>query len=706
MLKSSNMTEVKFQNGAPLGLGAVLVEGGVNFSVYSKSATGVELCLFDCEADEKPSVKIELDPVNNRTGNIWHIMVEGLGAGAMYLYKVTGPYVPPAGLRFNSQKYLFDPYAKAFTRGSVFRSYNKLRRAGMDTGELTDLSDFPKCIVIDDKAFDWEGDKPLNLPMYKSVIYETHLKGFTASPSSDVDNPGTYKGFAQKVDYLKKLGITAVELLPIFEFDENENANINPRTGEHLVNYWGYSTIGFFAPKTTYAADQTPGGAVREFKQMVKDLHKAGIEVILDVVYNHTAEGNEHGYTFCYRGFQNDVYYSLPFGEKQYYMNFSGCGNAMNCNHPVVIEFILASLRYWVLEMHVDGFRFDLASILTRGQNAAPMELPPLTNAIHEDPILCNTKIIAEPWDAAGLYQLGGFPGGPRWAEWNGRFRDDIRRFIRGDEKIATAAATRIAGSSDLFNHDGRTPQCSINFITAHDGFTLNDLVSYNGKHNDDNGECGRDGSDDNLSYNNGYEGDCTNPKIEKARLYAIKNYLLYLLLSQGVPMLLAGDEFRRTQHGNNNAYCQDNEIGWIDWSLEKKNQGLVRYVSNLICLRLNHHVFRNRHFFGEGQGSGSNITWYNELAKNPDWSKMNRFLGFKVSANDGSDDFYLATNNDLYDLTVTLPALGGGKKWHRVVDTSYDSPEDILEAENAELLNEQRRYVLFAGCSVLLMGK
>jgi len=703
------MADVEIQNGAPIGLGAVIVPGGVNFSIYSKSATKVVLFLFDSEDDKLPATSITLDPVNNRTGNIWHVLVKGIGAGAMYLYQVSGPYVPPAGLRFNSHKYLFDPYAKAYTKGSVFASYNKQRRMGMaavENGELSDLSDFPKCVVIDDSAFDWEGDKPLNLPMETSVIYETHLKGFTASKTSGVEDSGTYKGFTNKIEYLKNLGITAVELMPVFEFDELENGNINPRTGERLVNYWGYSTIGFFAPKTSYAADKTPGGAVNEFKQMVKELHKAGIEVILDVVYNHTAEGNEHGYTFSFRGLQNDVYYSLPYSEKQYYMNFSGCGNALNCNHPVVYDFILASLRYWVLEMHVDGFRFDLASILTRGQNAAPMELPPLTNAIHEDPILCNTKIIAEPWDAAGLYQLGGFPGGNRWSEWNGRFRDDIRRFIRGDENTATAAATRIAGSSDLFNHAGRSPLSSINFITAHDGFTLNDLVSYNGKHNEENGEANRDGSDDNLSYNHGFEGDCVNPKIEAARKTSIKNYLLYLFVSQGVPMMLYGDEMRRTQHGNNNAYCQDNETGWMNWELEKTNEGLVRFTSLLIKLRKQNPVFCNNSFFYEGSSNKTSITWYDSAAKNPDWSKLNRFLAFKLTSIDESKDFYVATNKDLYDLTITLPALGGGKKWYRVADTSYESPEDILETENAELLNEQHRYVLFAGSSVLLMSK
>lgn len=714
------MKEMKIQNGMPLGLGAIITPEGVNFSIYSKDATRVELCLFESETTKKPFQIIELDPVENRTGDIWHVLVCGAKEGALYLYKVDGPYEPTKGLRFNANKYLFDPYAKAFTNGSVFRSYNNQHQHGFslnEGGELQDLSDFPKCVVVSDE-FDWEGDRPLNYPLEKTIIYETHLKGFTASPTSGVgkSSAGTYKGFSQKAAYLKDLGVTSVELLPIFEFDENENANINPKTGDNLVNYWGYSTIGFFAPKTSYSADKTPGGSVKEFKQMVKDLHKAGIEVILDVVYNHTAEGNERGYAFEFRGLQNDVYYSLPQNDKQYYMNFSGCGNSMNCNHPVVAQFILDSLRYWVLNMHVDGFRFDLASILTRAPNGMPIayEMPSVTAAISADPILSKTKIIAEPWDCSGLYQLGGFPAGDnnRWSEWNGRFRDDIRRFIRGDENSATAAATRIAGSSDCYNHSGRKPTASINFITAHDGFTLNDLVTYNYKHNEENGEQNRDGSDDNLSYNHGFEGECTNPKIQNLRLKKIKNFLIYLFVSQGVPMMLGGDEMRRTQGGNNNAYCQDNQISWIDWSLAKQNEGLVRFTSNLIALRKNHPVFSRTKFFSDNYDrlSAPEIAWYDMNAKNPDWTKQSRFLGFKlngsVSDSVTDNDFYIATNTDIYDLTITLPALPNGKKWYLVADTALPSPEDIFESGKEDLLREQRRYVLISGATVVLLGK
>lgn len=519
------MKSLQILKGKPDILGALPLAGGVNFAVYSKNAERVFLDLFEAEDDKQPSVSIELDSVKNRTGSVWHIFIKDLKPGSLYLYRVDGEYNPTHGNRFNFNKYLLDPYAKALTKGSIFRSYNlQMARglAGIENGKLSDLSDFPKCVVVDDNDFDWGDDRPLNYPLDKTVIYETHLKGFTASPSSKVAAPGTYKGFIEKIPYLKELGITSVELLPMFEFDDDENGNINPKTGEKLTNYWGYSTVAFFAPKTSFASDSSPGGAVREFKEFVREMHKAGLEVILDVVFNHTAEGNEHGYTFSFKGFENSVYYILPFHEKQYYMNYAGCGNSINASHPVVTRFILDCLHYWVTEMHIDGFRFDLASELTRDRHGNIQGFPFLTNAIAEDPVLADTKIIAEAWDAGGGYHVGNFPGG-RWSEWNDRFRNDIRRFVRGDEGVATAAATRIAGSSDLYNHSGRLPTASVNFITSHDGFTLNDLVSYNTKHNDENGENGRDGSDNNNSYNHGFEGAANNPKIEQLRIQSIK---------------------------------------------------------------------------------------------------------------------------------------------------------------------------------------
>ena len=706
------MNSLQFLEGSPRNLGAVTCGDGVNFAVFSKNAERVVLDLFDTPQDKQPSFSFEFDPVKNRTGSIWHVFVKGLSAGALYLYRVDGPYNPPQGHRFNFNKFLFDPYAKSFTSGSVFRSYNKQRAlglAGVENGRLSDLSDFPKCVVVDDSDFDWQGDKPLNYPLYKSVIYETHLKGYTASPTSGVQKPGTYKGFIEKIPYLKNLGITAVEFMPIFEFDEDENNNINPKTGEKLSNYWGYSSVGFFAPKTTYSSDRTPGGPVREFKELVREMHKAGLEVILDVVYNHTAEGNEQGYTFSFRGFENSVYYILPPGEKQYYMNFSGCGNTMNANHPVVTQFIIDSLRYWVMEMHVDGFRFDLASALCRDSAGALQMQAFLVNAIAEDPVLSNTKLIAEPWDCGGGYLVGGFPGG-RWSEWNDRYRNDIRRFIRGDEGVVTAAATRIAGSSDLYNHDGRLTTASVNFITAHDGFTLNDLVSFNGKHNDENGENNRDGTDDNNCYNHGFEGISVNPKIEKLRLKKIKNYILCLMLSQGIPMMIAGDEFRRTQNGNNNAYCQDNEVSWINWNLAEKNEELVAFTRRIIQLRKNHQVFHRETFFST---KTPEIEWFDFTGKNPDWSNPSRFLAFMLDGSmcmndDGKydSDFYVAGNTDIYDVTITLPSPHKGKKWYLAADTSIEGNDCIAEPGKEECIAEQKRYILPAGSFVVLMSK
>ncbi len=708
------MNSLQILKGKALNLGAVPDADGVNFAVYSKNAERVVLDLFDSPSDRSPVRSIELDPRQNRTGDVWHVYLKGFRPGGLYLYRVDGPYNPPLGHRFNFNKYLLDPYAKAFSSGSIFRSYNLQRErglAGVENGKLSDLSDFPKCVVVDDGEFDWEGDRPLEIPLYKSIIYEAHLKGYTASETSGSENPGTYKGFIEKIPYLKKLGVTAVEFLPVFEFDENENNNVNPKTGSRLTNYWGYSTVSFFSPKTSYSSDTRPGGSVREFKQMVKEMHRAGLEVILDVVYNHTAEGNEHGYTFSFRGFENSVYYNLPAEHRQYYHNFSGCGNSVNCNHPVVRKFILDSLRYWVSEMHVDGFRFDLAATLCRDQNGVVQFYDHITNAIKGDAILSRTKIIAEPWDCgSGGYLVGKFPGGG-WSEWNDRYRNDIRRFIRGDEGVITSAATRIAGSSDLYNHSGRLTTSSINFVSCHDGFTLNDLVSYNGKHNDENGEENRDGSDDNNCYNHGFEGITVNPKIENLRVKKIKNFILCLMVSQGVPMLCAGDEFRRTQFGNNNAYCQDNDTSWLNWTLEQKNHELVTFTQRMISLRKNHPVFQRETFFST---TTPEVEWYDAACKNPDWGNSGRFIAFRLDGTkclypdqDAHDsDFYVAGNTDIYDVTVTLPSAPRGTKWHLVADTSVAGDETALECGKEVLLPEQKRYILPAGSFVILMSK
>lgn len=705
--------------GTPLPLGASVAEDGVNFSVFSRNATKVFLEFYSASEDSEPYAQVEFSPSENRTGDIWHAFVPGIKPGSLYLFRVDGPFEPSKGHRFNVHQRLFDPYAKTITPVSVF--YNlppdysaPLDKNDVEHGKNQRAKVFPKCVVIDNENFDWQGDRPINRPLSESVIYEVHLKGFTAGKNAGVSCPGTYAGFIEKIPYLKDLGITAVELLPIFEFDEFENSNVNPRTGERMKNYWGYSTINFFSPKASFAADKTPGGCVNEFKTLVRELHKAGIEVILDVVFNHTAEGNEHGVALNFRGFENSVYYTLVGSHKEYYMNFSGCGNTMNCNHPIVRNFIIDSLRYWVLNYHVDGFRFDLASILCRGQEGDLLKFPPLTNAIAEDPVLGKTKIIAEPWDAGGAYQLGGFPGGRRWAEWNDRFRDDIRRFWRGDEYVSTNAATRISGSSDLFTISGRAPYHSINYVCCHDGFTMNDLVSYNGKHNDENGEGNRDGSDSNWSYNHGYEGPTLNPVIEKMRNRQMRNYMLTLLISQGTPMLLGGDEFRRGQQGNNNAYCQDNDISWFDWGNCSLNSALVSFTRKAIRLRKDHPVFRRTEFFkGSMAGKKPDIQWYAADGSNPDWSKISRFLAFRLLGTFDSgakkisdNDFFIAANTDRQDIMLRIPAITDSRKWYRIADTSIEDETSLLSVENAETLISQDRYVLPASSMLILVAK
>lgn len=713
------MSALQFARGNPLVLGATVTSDGVNFAIYSKDATSVSIDFFTKGTDKKAFATYTFNPATDKFGAVWCVKVLGLGAGALYLYRVAGPFEPEKGLRFNENAMLFDPYAKAFTTGSAFLSYKRLIDDGLATiqnGKLLDLSTYPKCVVVDDEAFDWEGDAPLNIPIGQCIIYEAHLKGYTQSPSSAVRCPGTFSGLIEKIPYLQKLGITSVELLPIFEFDENENININPKTGERLKNFWGYSTIGFFAPKTSYTSREslaTNGGSVTEFKAMVKAFHKAGIEIILDIVFNHTAEGNEHGLTLNFRGLANDDYYMLT-RDKRYYQNYSGCGNSFNTLNPVTAKFVLDCLRYWVVNMHVDGFRFDLATSLCRDEDGSVLMGGFLTKAITADPVLQATKMIAEPWDCGGCYLVGNFPG-RNWSEWNDRYRNDIRRFVRGDEGVVTSAATRIAGSSDIYNHEGKSTTSSVNFITCHDGFTLNDLVSFNGKHNEQNGEDNRDGTNDNNCYNNGYEGITINPRIESVRIRKVKNALLCLLVSQGVPLICAGDEFRRTQEGNNNAYCQDNEVSYVNWNLQKRYQTLVDFTSVLTALRRAHQVFRREHFFTT---SRPEVEWYDFNGKALEWNKIKRFLAFMLYGaaypdqnGKGDNDFYVALNQDIYDITMTLPTPPQGGKWHLVCDTSIEDKGDekqqcAFKAGEEELLIEQRRYIIPAGSSVILIAK
>ena len=714
------MEDVRFMPGKPLPLGATVTADGVNFSVFTRNGTAVILELFRSPDDAEPFCSYPLDSRVNRTGDVWHVAVSGLGKDALYLYRVDGPFRPNEGLRFNVHKYLIDPYAKALTAHSVFINHSAQQArpphtdADLAYNTAHTAAGFPKCVVVDDGDFDWQGDRPINYPLRYSVLYEAHVRGLSVHPSSRRPHAGTYRGVIESIPYLKDLGITSLELLPINEFDENENPRSNPRTGERLKNYWGYSTIAFFAPKATYASDSSGSGAVREFKEMVRELHKAKIEVILDIVFNHTAEGNERGITMSLRGFDNPIYYMLE-DNKRYYRNYSGCGNTVNCNHPVVRTFILDCLRYWVTEMHVDGFRFDLGSILGRDQKGRMLENPPMLERIAEDPILSRTKIIAEAWDAGGAYQVGWFPGG-RWAEWNDRFRDDVRSFWRGDSHAVHQFATRLTGSSDLYLRDGRKPFHSINFVTSHDGFTLNDLLSYNGKHNDDNGEENRDGSDHNVSYNYGFEGPTINPVTEATRNRQAKNVLLSLFLSLGTPMLLMGDEVRRTQGGNNNAYCQDNEISWMDWASLERHRDLFRFAREVIRLRKGHPAFLRPEFLTgktESSHSAPDITWFGEDGKPADWAKLDRFIAYRLVgskattlADRDDNDFFLMFNSSTKDITVTICPPLPGKKWFLVVDTSRESPDDFRESGTEELLFNQVKYVLLARSSVVLLAR
>ncbi len=705
--------------GKPLPLGAEPTESGVNFSLFSRNATGVTLVLFESAERGCAYQELPLDPHRNRTGDLWHCHITGLKPGAFYLYRVDGPYIPEKGLRFNPHKMLLDPYAKALTDISDWDIQAAMGfNPNLPDGDLSfsyedDIAYHPRCIVVDD-AFDWQGDKPLNYPLRFSVLYETHVRGLTAHGGSGVEHPGTYRGVTEKIPYLKELGITSLEFLPIQEFNERELPRANPRTGEALRNYWGYSTVSFFAPKGSYAADKTPGGQVREFKEMVRSLHRAGIEVILDIVFNHTAEGNEKGPTFSFRGIDNTIYYMLD-DNKRFYKNYSGCGNTLNCNHPVVRSFIIDCLRYWVVEMHVDGFRFDLGSILGRDQQGNLMENPPMLERIAEDPVLRNTKIIAEAWDAGGAYQVGWFPGG-RWAEWNDRYRDDVRKFWRGDSHETRHFATRLSGSSDLYLRDGRKPFHSINFITSHDGFTLMDLVSYAEKHNEENGEENRDGHGANFSSNYGFEGPVRNPAIEGVRERQMKNFIATLMVSLGTPMLLGGDEFCRTQRGNNNAYCQDNEISWFDWSLLGSCSALHRFTSGIIAFRLRHPAFMRPEFYTGRDGNYNalpDITWFDERGRSPDWAKVDKRLSFRLDgsradtfADRDDNDFFILFNASSEGALFAVAPPAEGRKWFRAVDTGLESPDDIVDPGHERYLAVQEEYYLRDRSMVVLLSK
>jgi isoamylase len=679
--------------GEPYPLGATVLPNGVNFSLFSKNATDVELLLFNRFDDPEPFQVFRFHPHLNKTFHYWHVFIEGLQLGQIYGYRVHGPFDPASGMRFNPQKVLIDPYS-----GGVVYGKNWSREHAREHAD--NCPHAMKSLVIDPQTYDWENVESPHIPLSESIIYELHVRGFTRHASSGVKYPGTFDGLIEKIPYLKELGITTVELLPVQQFDPFENPYYDPNTHKQLTNYWGYNPVCFFSPhRGYYISDWEKMEYLTGFRDTVKAFHKAGLEVILDIVFNHTGEGNETGPTICFKGIENSVYYLLE-EDKSQYSNYSGTGNTVSCNHPMVRRLILDCLRYWVTVMHVDGFRFDLASVLSRDEKGRPMEDPPLLWEIESDPILQKTKIIAEAWDAAGLYQVGKFPG-ERWAEWNGRFRDDVRRFVRGDDATVGAFASRLIGSPDLYQHLGREPYQSINYLTCHDGFTLRDLVSYNNKHNEANGENNRDGQNENFSANYGTEGPATDPKIESLRTRQMKNFLAILLLSQGTPMLLAGDEFGRSQQGNNNAYCQDNEISWMDWTLLRKEGDLFRFCKEMIHFRKKHPALRQRdYFWGQLNDQGWNeITWHGVKRMQPDWSAHSHSIAFTLAGFDQDADIHVIVNCYWEPLHFELPILPDGQSWFRCIDTSLPSPDDIsagIEVETGNYLATGRSVVCF----------
>ena len=677
--------------GKSFPLGATVYPHGVNFSVFSKNCDAVELLLFDRPDDTHPAQIIPLDPERNRTFYYWHVFVPGIGAAQLYAYRVRGPFEPETGLYFDGDKVLLDPYARAV----VTEHYHRDAATGPGDNCARSL----KGVVVDCGAYDWEGDVPLSLPYASTVIYELHVGGFTRHPDSGVtpEKRGTYAGLVEKIPYLQALGITAVELLPVQQFDAQD-------APPSLTNYWGYSPIVFFAPHSAYASRRDPIAPVEEFRDMVKALHRAGIEVILDVVFNHTAEGDHTGPTLSFRGFENRAYY-IPGETPDRYANYTGTGNTVNGNQSIVRRMIMDCLCYWVEEMHVDGFRFDLASVLARDEWGQPLKSPPILWEIESDPILAGTKIIAEAWDAMGLYQVGTFIG-HRWAEWNGPFRDDVRRFIKGDTDTVRDLAARISASPDLYLQADREPNRSINFVTAHDGFTLNDLVSYNTKHNAANGENNRDGTNANHSWNCGVEGPSDDPAVEALRLRQIKNALTILLVSQGTPMFLMGDEVRRTQQGNNNAYSQDNEQSWFDWSAVERHADLLRFFRGLIDFTQTCAVFREERFWTVADGDEeSHIVWHGVKLGHPDWGEHSHSLAFTLNHPESGDHLHVMLNAYWEPLTFELPQLPDNERWYRIVDTALSSPDDFREPEAASTIQGSSYQVAARASVVLLAG-
>ncbi|PWJ43790.1 glycogen debranching protein GlgX [Sediminitomix flava] len=673
------------KKGRSYPIGATVEDGGVNFCIFSQNAHFVELLLFDSPESQKPSQVILLDPTENKTFYYWHIFVEGIGHGQAYAYRMYGPYQPEKGLYFDSSKVLIDPYAKYIHPGP-----NYSRKAAQRPGNNSPYS--MRSVVVDNSQYDWEGDLPCTHDYKKMVIYEMHVGGFTKSPSSGIEDSkkGTYAGVIEKIPYLKELGVTTVELLPVFQFDKFD-------APQGRINFWGYSPINFFAPHQEYAREGK--NPVDEFRDMVKALHKAGIEVILDVVYNHTAEVHESGPTLNFRGIENNAYYMTDNQNNYTYKNYSGCGNTLNANHSIVRRMIVDSLKYWVTEMHVDGFRFDLASVLSRDEDGVPLKNPPILWAIESNPVLAGAKMIAEAWDAAGLYQVGNFIG-DKFAEWNGKYRDVMRRFVKGDEFIIHDFMDCIAGSKRVFeqsiinNTEKRNPNRSINFITCHDGFTLNDLVSYNYKHNEHNGEDNRDGSNDNLSWNCGVEGHTENSDINHLRDKQVKNFMTLLFLSQGTPMILMGDEIRRTKGGNNNTYCHDNELNWFDWNEVEKNRGLFEFTKKLIKANLTFRVFQKEEFWDEHSLTHPpTISWHGVDFDNPDLGDRSHAIAYMLTDQEAGEQIYVMVNSYWEALEFEMPLCtldDNSKTFHRVIDTDLPSPRDILPLDEAKEIKEE----------------
>jgi isoamylase len=661
--------------GRSFPLGATLCDGGVNFSVFSKHSTGVELCLFDRVDDARPARVISLDPRTHRTYHYWHVFVPDIAPGQLYAFRVHGLHDPANGLRFDASKMLLDPYGKCVARPAGYR-----RAAACEAGDNAPTAF--KSVVVDLGAYDWEGDAPPRRPFERTVIYEMHIGRFTRHPSSGVSQAerGTYSGLIRKIPYLQELGITAVELLPVFAFDEQD-------APAGLVNDWGYQPVSFFAPHPGYSSHETPAEVLDDFRDMVKALHRAGIEVILDVVYNHTTEGGADGPTVCFRGLANETYYILGT-DKATYADYTGCGNTLNANEPVVRRMIVDSLRHWVREMHVDGFRFDLAAILSRDEQGRPMPSPPLIWDIETDPVLANVKLIAEAWDASGLYEVGSFVG-DAWKEWNGKFRDDVRSFVKSDNGVVRALAYRLTGSPDVYAWEQREPEQSVNFVTCHDGFTLNDLVSYNAKHNEANREQNRDGSDNNLSWNCGVEGSSDDPDVQQLRTRQVKNFLALTLLSVGTPMLLAGDEARRSQRGNNNAYCRDDDLYSFDWTLVEKYAEVHRFTKQLIAFRLNRTLPAERFDMTLQELLRKQpIQWRGVKLNSPDWSETSHTIAATSTLLWDQLLLYVVINAYWEPLEFELPPLSEAyEPWRRCIDTFLAPPEDVCPLKDGPIV-------------------